>query len=69
MPTPETAEGFVSLAAASARLTEVTKLLNESHDGLQSAGQAGRQRHAELQAEWEETFRAFERAADRKPLT
>jgi hypothetical protein len=64
MPTPESAEVFSRLVAARARLNEVTRLLNESHAGLQSDGNAGRQRHAQLQREWEEAFRAFEKATD-----
>ena len=64
MPTPESAEGFARLVAARSNLTEVTRLLNESHAHSQSGGQAGRQRHAVLQEEWEQAFRAFERATD-----
>jgi hypothetical protein len=62
MPTPESAEVFARLVAARARLTDITRLLNESHARLLSEGKAGRQRHAELQAEWEEAFRTFEEA-------
>jgi uncharacterized protein YukE len=64
VPTPESAEAFTRSAAACARLNEVTKLLNESHAGLSTEGQAGRQRYAELQAQWDEAFRAFEKATD-----
>ena len=64
MPTPDSAAAFAKLAAARARLTEVTKLLNESHAGLMVDGNAGRQRHAELQDEWEAAFSAFETATD-----
>jgi len=64
VPTHESAEAFAELVAARAHLTEVTKLLNESHDALSTDGQVGRQRHAELQAEWEAAFIAFEKATD-----
>ena len=59
MPTPESTDSFARLVAARARLTEVTRILNESHTALLSDGQAGRQRYAELQGEWEEAFRSF----------
>jgi len=64
MPTPESAEAFARLATARARLTEVTKLLNESHAALLSDGQAGRQRHADLLTQWHEAFRAFQAATE-----
>jgi hypothetical protein len=64
MPTPKSAEAFARLVAARARLTEVTKLLNESHADFLSNGQAERQRHAELQAGWDEAHLTFKQATD-----
>jgi len=64
MPTPASADSFSKLAAARARLIDVTKRLNESHASLSSDGQAGRERHTELLAEWDDAHRAFQEAAD-----
>jgi hypothetical protein len=64
MPTRESSEAFARLTASRTRLTEVTKLLNEAHARLPFDGQLGRQRHAELQAEWDVAFREFEAATD-----
>ena len=64
MPTRESAEAFARLVAARAHLTEVTRLLNEAHAGLQLDGITGRQRYADLQAEWEAAFNAFEKATE-----
>ena len=64
MPTPESAEAFARLVASRAHLTEVTKLLNDCYARLPLDGQAGRQRHIELQAEWDVVFREFEAATD-----
>ena len=64
MPTHESADAFAKLAAARARLNEVTKLINECHASLSSDGQAGRQRYADLQAEWHEAFQAFAAATE-----
>ena len=69
MPTQESAEAFARLVAARAHLTEITKLLNEAHSGLQLEGNTGRQRYAELQAEWEAAFSAFEKATDELAAT
>lgn len=64
MPTHDSAESFDKLVAARSHLTEVTKHLNEAHGDLQLAGNTGRQRYAELQAEWQAAFTAFEKATD-----
>ena len=64
MPTPESAEAFGRLVATRTRLNEVTKLLNECHARLSLDGQAGRQRYAELQSDWETAFAAFQKATD-----
>ena len=64
VPTPESAAAFARLVATRARLTEITKLLNEAHAGLQSDGEAGRKTHFQLQAEWEAAFIEFETATE-----
>jgi len=64
VPTHDSAEAFDKLVAARSHLTEVTKRLNEAHADLQLAGNTGRQRYAELQAEWGAAFTAFEKATD-----
>ena len=69
MPTPESAEAFTRLASARARLTDITKLLNECHASFFTGGQAARERYAELQTEWDEAFIAFEKATEELAAT
>ena len=64
VPTPESADAFDKLVAARTQLTDITKELNESEGGILSGGRAARDRHAQLQAKWEEAFLAFEAAAE-----
>jgi hypothetical protein len=63
VPTPESAEAFAKLVAARIRLTEVTKELNEASVEMPTSNET-RQRHAQLQQEWEQAFRDFEAATD-----
>ena len=64
MPTPESADAFAKLVAARTQLTDITKELNQSEADILSGGRATRDRHAQLQAKWEEAFLAFESASD-----
>jgi hypothetical protein len=64
VPTPESADAFAKLLGARTRLTKITKELNQSEADILSGGRAARDRHAQLQAKWEEAFLAFELAAD-----
>ena len=64
MPTRESADAFARLAAARSRLNNQTRLLNECYAGFLKYGQAARERYAELQADWDEAFSAFEKATD-----
>jgi len=65
MPIPESAEAFARLAFERARVTEITKLLNECHARFLRDGQAARERYAELQIEWDEAFDAFQKATEK----
>jgi hypothetical protein len=58
MPTPESADAFAKLVAARARLTEITKLLNESHERGSVQG------YERLQAEWDTAYKEFQAATD-----
>ena len=62
MPTPETAEAFAKLAAARARLNDISRDLNEA---LEARGTvAGEQVYRELQERWRDAFHSFETAAE-----
>jgi hypothetical protein len=69
MPTPESAQAFAKLAFERARVTDITKRLNECHARFFTDGQAARERYAELQIEWDEAFSAFERATEKFAAT
>ena len=64
MPTPEIADAFAKLVAARTQLTDINKELNQSEADILSGGKAARDRHAQLQAKWDEAFHAFELAAE-----
>ena len=61
MPTPQTAEAVTRLIASRARLTEITKKLNETHPG-KDLGSETRQRYDALEKEWEAAFEGFKAA-------
>ena len=64
MPTPQSAEAFARLAFERARVTDITKRLNECHARFFRDGQAACERYAELQIEWDEAFNAFQKATE-----
>ena len=60
MPIPESAEAFNKLAACRKRLNEITKLLNECNATRYIGNGNERLRYEDLQAQWDEAYRAFE---------
>jgi hypothetical protein len=69
MPTPQSAEAFARLAFERARVTDITKRLNECHARFFRDGQAARERYADLQIEWDEAFNAFQKATEEFSVT
>jgi hypothetical protein len=67
MPIPEfeSAEAFARLAFERARVTDITKRLNECHARFFRDGQDAREQYAELQIEWDEAFNAFQKATEK----
>jgi len=68
VPTPESAAAFDKLVAARVRLNEITKQLNEAHAQMRTSMYA-RQRHSNLQQEWQQAFGEFEAATDDSRLS
>jgi len=67
VPTPEAAEAVTRLIAARARLTEITKKLNETHSG-KDLGSEARQRYDALEKEWETALKGSRRQSANSPL-
>jgi hypothetical protein len=63
VPTPESAAAFAKLAGARARLTEITKELNEALARRFVSIEHGR-RYAELQKAWDDAVKDLETATE-----
>jgi hypothetical protein len=62
MPTTESSVAFDKLVRERTCLSKISAKLKEAHELRSSVG--GEERYRALQTEWDEAFRAFQRATD-----